>query len=182
MSSGTLRTLAAAAAMGALLTMAVVSSVSAQQQSMVVQLGPGRDANTAPGTATLTDLGNGTTRVVIQVNSPNPDMLAHIHVDACPGVGAIVFPLNNVQNGTSTTIVQAPLSQVLAQGKSINLHQSPTNAGIYVACGNFAAANASAAPAQLPNTGDLSAVAPTLAAMGAGLAGAGYALRRRWTR
>jgi LPXTG-motif cell wall-anchored protein len=111
-------------------------------------------------------------------------MPAHIHADACPGVGAVVFPLNNVQNGQSTTTISAPLSDILARGKSVNLHKSPSQIGMYVGCGNLMAAAAppAAPPAQmpgaLPRTGDLGAVAPLLLAAGAGLVGAGYVLRR----
>jgi LPXTG-motif cell wall-anchored protein len=172
---------------GLLLLLAVVSPASAQPGSVSVPLGAGRDEQNVNGSATLTDLGDGTTQVVIRVNPANPVMLAHIHVDTCPGAGAVQYPLTNVQNGTSTTVVDASLSDVLANGKSINLHKSPDDAGIYVSCGNFTAAaqaggGAAQVPRALPRTGDLGSLAPVLGALGAGLAGAGYLLRRRFSR
>jgi hypothetical protein len=129
----------------------------------------------------LTAQGNQTV-VVIRAAGTNPEMLAHIHADACPGVGDVVFPLTNPVNGQSTTTINAPLAQVLAQGKSINLHKSPADVGIYVACGNLAAAAAGGAaqvPARLPATGDLGEFVPVLLLIGAGLLGAGARLRRR---
>jgi hypothetical protein len=122
----------------------------AQPESVAVPLGAGRDEQNVNGTATLTDLGDGTTRVVIRVNAANPDMLAHIHSAACPGAGPVLFPLTDVLDGTSTTVVNAPLATVLAQGESINLHKSPDQGDIYVSCGNFATALGAATPAQAP--------------------------------
>jgi LPXTG-motif cell wall-anchored protein len=165
-----------------LASLAVSSSVSAQQ-AVLVPIGAGRDEASAPGTATLTAQGN-QTQVVLRVAGTNPEMLAHIHADVCPGVGPIVFPLTNVRNGTSTTTVDASLAEIMAQGKSINLHRSPDQAGIYVGCGDLAAAQATGGgaaqvPRALPRTGDVGSLAPLAAAVGAGLLGLGYALRRR---
>lgn len=157
------------------------SSSAAAQQTITVTLGPGRDEASGVGTATLTARGNQTI-VVIRAAATNPEMLAHIHEDVCPGVGAVVFPLTNPVNGQSTTTIDAPLSQVLAQGKSINLHKSPSEGGIYVACGNLAAAAAGGAaqvPSRLPATGDAGGVLPLMLLVGAGLLGAGLTLRRR---
>src|SRR5215208_6327335 len=116
------RLLVPALMVGLLATMALASTASAQQ-SITVQLGAGRDENSAPGTATLTDLGGGRTRVVVNVTTTNANMPGHLHVDACPGVGAVIFPLTNVVNGTSTTEINASLADVLARSKSINLHK-----------------------------------------------------------
>jgi hypothetical protein len=166
----------------AVLLVLVTSPAVLAQQAVTVTIGPGRDEPTGTGTATLTAQGNQTV-VVIRAASTNPEMLAHIHADACPGVGAVVFPLTNPVNGTSTTVIDAPLSQVLAQGKSINLHKSPSDSGIYVGCGNLAAAQAGGGaaqvPARLPATGDLGLAVPVLVVLGAGLVGAGATLRRR---
>jgi hypothetical protein len=168
----------------ALLMLVVSSASAAAQQSVVVTIGPGRDEGSGTGTATLTAQGS-RTQVVLRVGATNPEMLAHIHADACPGVGAVVFPLSNVVNGTSTTVIDAQLATVLGQGRSINLHKSPQDAGLYVGCGNLAGAFAGAGgagavqvPRGLPATGDLGALAPLFAAVGAGLVGVGLGLRR----
>ena len=168
--------------LGLLMVLASASSAAAQQ-AVTVPIGPGRDEASGTGTATLTAQGN-RTQVVLRVGASNPEMLAHIHEDVCPGVGAVVFPLTNVVNGTSTTMIDAPLSQVLAQGKAINLHKSPSEAGVYVGCGNLTAAGAGAGgaaqvPGRLPASGDLGSLLPAMSALGAGLLGAGYFIRRR---
>jgi hypothetical protein len=164
-----------------LLMVLASSSSAAAQQAVTVRIGPGRDEASGAGTATLTAQGN-RTQVVVRVAATNPEMLAHIHEDVCPGVGAVAFPLQNVVNGTSTTMIDAPLSQVLQQGKSINLHKSPAEAGIYVGCGVLNAqvsGGTAQVPSRLPAAGDLGSVAPLLSVLGAGLLGAGYLVRRR---
>jgi LPXTG-motif cell wall-anchored protein len=123
------------------------------------------------------------TQVVVRVTTTNPEMIGHIHADVCPGVGAVVFPLTNIRGGTSTTMIDAPLSDVLAQGKSVNLHKAPDQSGVYVGCGTITAAQAAGGgaaqvPRALPRTGDAASLAPLAAALGAGLLGLGYALRR----
>lgn len=166
------------AALGLLAVIAVSSSALAQQR-VTVTIGPGRDAATGTGTAILTDLGGGRTRVELQVAATNPNMIAHIHADVCPGVGAVVFPLTNVENGRSTTEINASLSEVLTRGRAINLHRSPQEAGVYVGCGNLpAAAVAAAAPAAAGGP-TLAMVAGAAGVAGAGLLGAGAYLRRR---
>jgi len=171
-----------------LLISAAFSSSALAQQSTTVQLGPGREEQDVNGTATISDAGGGRTRVVVRVNPANPNMPGHIHSDACPGAGPVVYPLTNVVNGQSTTDIDAPIADVLAKGKSINLHKSPDQAGIYVSCGEFQAAAAGAGgpvaqtPGALPRTGDVGSLAPVVGAVGAGLLTAGYALRRRFFR
>jgi LPXTG-motif cell wall-anchored protein len=164
--------------LGLLIAMSLSSSALAQQ-TISVTIGPGREEATGTGTATLTAMGN-RTQVVLRVGTTNPDMPAHIHADPCPGVGDVIFPLTNVRNGTSTTMIDAPLADVLARGKSINLHRSASEIGVYVGCGNIVAAAAAAqVPGGLPRTGDLADIGLLAAALGAGLFGAGYVLRRR---
>ncbi len=173
----------------ALLMLLASSSSAIAQQTISVTIGPGRDEASGTGTATLTAMG-AQTRVVLSVAPTNPEMLAHIHVDTCPGVGAVVFPLTNVVNGGSTTMINASLADVLGQGHSINLHRSPADSGIYVGCGNLAGAFAGAGgagaaqvpqPRALPATGDVASLAGLFAAAGAALVGAGFGVRR-WRR
>jgi hypothetical protein len=186
------RSLVPALALGLLATVSL-SSTAAAQQTVTVNLGPGRNEATATGTATITDLGGGMTRVVINVTPTYPNMPAHFHADPCPGVAAVVFPLTNVMNGTSTTEINASWAEIQSRSRSINLHKGPPpDIDVYTGCGNLptvaappaaapapAAAAPARAPAQMPRTGDLAFVAPLLGAAGAGLAGLGLALRRR---
>ena len=155
----------------ALAAAGALPDAASAQQPVTVTLGPGRDANEAPGTATLTDLGGGTTRVVISVTSPDANMPAHLHADLCPGVAAIVFPLTNVVNGQSTTDVNASLADIMARAKSINLHRSPDQIQVYVACGNLPAPAGAPAPAAAPGA-PAAAPAPAPAAAPAAAPGA----------
>ncbi|MDQ3812121.1 MAG: CHRD domain-containing protein [Chloroflexota bacterium] len=169
----------------ALLMLLASSSAAGAQQGVTVSIGPGRDEASGTGTATLTPMGNQTV-VTLRVANTNPEMLAHIHVDVCPGVGGIVFPLTNVRNGTSTTTIDADLATVLSQGRSINLHRSPQQGSIYVGCGNLAGAAAGTTgvgavqvPRALPGTGESGSLAPLLAVAGVALLAAGISLRGR---
>jgi len=169
----------------ALLMLFAASSSAVAQQSITVTIGPGRDEASGTGTATLTAQGSQTI-VVLRAAGTNPEMLAHIHADACPGVGAVIFPLSNPMNGQSTTAIDAPLATVLAQGRSINLHKSPADGGIYVGCGNLAGAAAGAGgagaaqvPRALPATGDVASLGGLFGAAGTALIGIGLGMRRR---
>jgi hypothetical protein len=105
-----------------------------------------------------------------------PGQPAHFHADVCPGVGPVVVPLTNVVNGASETTVNQTLASVLARAKSVNVHKSTTEGGVYVACVNLPT-QAAAAPAQLPRTG-MPGV-EMFALLGTAFAGIGYTLRRR---
>ena len=120
----------------------ISDTVSAQEGIVTVTMGPGRDASQT-GTATLTAQGS-QTQVVINIQ-PGPagvEQPVHIHQGSCPGVAAVVFPLTNVVDGTSTTVVDATLDSLMTGGYSINAHQDTSQAGlaIYVSCGNIPAA------------------------------------------
>ena len=128
-------------------------TVSAQEQSVTVTMGPGRDASQT-GTATLTAQGS-QTQVVIDIQPAGAGVAqpVHIHQGSCPGVGAVAFPLTNVVDGASTTVVNATLDSLRTGGYSINAHQDGTQAGlgVYVSCGGIPpAAGGTPAPAASP--------------------------------
>jgi hypothetical protein len=92
------------------------------------------------GTALLTTVGE-RTRVVIELESPSatpvaPRQPAHIHKGSCEEIDPTpAYALNDVMAGTSTTTVDAKLSD-LGDGKFvINVHESADNIERYVACG-----------------------------------------------
>ena len=119
---------------------------AAQQAPVTVSLGPGRDGSQT-GAATLTAQGS-QTEVVIDIQ-PGPAGVAqpvHIHEGSCPGVGAVKYPLTNVVDGKSTTMVNAALSDLQKGNFSINVHKSQEQISVYVSCGPIPAA-AAAAPA-----------------------------------
>lgn len=108
-------------------------------QGSVVTLDKGRDGN-LPGTAVL--LAQGAKTEVNLFTTPNVGLVqpAHIHEGGCPGVGAVKFPLTNIEEGKSKTVVDAALADLFKGGYAINTHLSTTDAGKYVACGNLASA------------------------------------------
>jgi hypothetical protein len=172
-------------AAGAVCTTLVLPAAAGAQTApaarpITLQLATQNNSGVA-GTATLTDIGGGRTRVEVRVSpGGNPNMPAHIHEGTCATLNpAPKFPLNNVMNGTSTSEVNATIAQILAAQHSVNLHKSPQEASIYTACATIVAGAAG-----LPATGSPGVpavpIVPALAALGATLAGlAAAALRRR---
>ncbi len=49
--------------------------------------------------------------------------------------GAVKFPLTNVVDGKSKTVIEASLADLLKGGFAINAHLSAAEIGKYVACG-----------------------------------------------
>src|SRR5438105_8837755 len=124
-------------AVGALATTTAIASA---QTPLTLQFGPGRDA-TQPGTVTITPMGN-QTRVSIVMSQPSPGgatavQPAHFHADVCPGVGAVVVPLTNLTDARSETTVNQSWADIQARAKSINVHKSTTEGGVYTACVNL---------------------------------------------
>lgn len=134
-----------------LLLSGMASSAFAQGAPLTLTFQPGRDA-TQPGSVTLTPQGAQTTVVInVAPGTAGVDQPAHIHDGACPGVGAVVYPLTNVSNGQSTTTVNASLSSLQDGNHSINIHQGPGAAiNIYTACVNIPAAGGGRASAAAP--------------------------------
>ena len=88
------------------------------------------------GTVTLVDAGEGRTQVQVRVEpAGNLDMPAHIHPGSCDDlIPQPKHPLENVVNGTSTTIVRAALADLTQGGLAVNLHKSNQDLRTYTAC------------------------------------------------
>ncbi len=107
--------------------------------SITLNLGAGRDGDQA-GTATLTVKGDETEVTLnIKPGAAGVAQPVHIHEGACPVPGGVKFPLTNVADGKSTTMVKAKLADLLTGGFAINAHLSGAEASKYVACGNIPA-------------------------------------------
>lgn len=173
--------------LGLAIFIAMVGSVSAAE-TLTVQLSPQNNSGQS-GTATLTDLGDGTTKVVLNLTdlgaTPQP---VHIHEGTCATLNPKpMYPLTTMVNGKSETVVKVAMSQLLAQPFAINAHKSAQEVAVYTACGNIvaqAAGGGGAAP-NMPRTGGGGMAGQALLpwALGAGLLllafGSGvYALRR----
>jgi hypothetical protein len=92
------------------------------------------------GTATITEEG-GKVKVALTVSGGVAGVAqpAHIHVGACPDVGAVKYPLTSVSNGTSETMLDVTIAQLRSElPLGINVHKSAQEASVYVACGDLA--------------------------------------------
>lgn len=110
----------------------------ASRPSMVVQLRTLNDSGVT-GTVTLVDTGDGRTQVQVRVDpAGNLDMPAHIHPGSCDDlIPQPKFPLENVVNGTSTTIVRASLAELTQGGLAVNVHRSNQDLKTYTACADL---------------------------------------------
>ena len=137
-----LRTLAASLALAAALG---ASSVVALAQMSPADSGSGTQLGIQPlnnsgeiGTVTL--YGHGSkTQVVLDIKGEpsGASQPAHIHRGTdCPTLNPKpTYPLKNVVNGRSSTLVDAPIAKLLSGNYGVNLHQSAKNIAHYVACG-----------------------------------------------
>lgn len=64
---------------------------------------------------------------------------AHIHVGACPNVGAVKYALTNLMDGRSETLLDVSIDTLKAElPLGLNVHKSTAEPGVYVACGDLA--------------------------------------------
>ena len=124
-------------------------SEPAKTQPVQIQLQE-QSASGEAGTAILT-AASGKTKVVIElVSHAANDQPAHIHRGTCTNLDATpAYPLNDVVDGTSTTVVAASLDSLLAKDYAINVHRSAKKLDEYVVCGNI---GRNEAPAQTITT------------------------------
>lgn len=91
------------------------------------------------GRATLTEE-DGKVRVALALtgsasSTPQP---AHIHTGTCPNPDAVKYSLLNVVNGMSDTLLDISFAELKsALPLAVNVHKSPTETRVYVACGNL---------------------------------------------
>lgn len=151
----------------------------AAQESVTIQL---REQNGSgqSGTAVLTAEGD-RTRVVVTLSNPPAGIVqpAHIHEGTCANLNPQPrYPLQSLSGGRSETVVDVPLSQLLAGQFAINVHKSQQEISTYVACGEIRAQLAPATgggPRGMPGwVVALTAVAGLLLVVG------GAGLRRAW--
>lgn len=119
----------------ALLAAIALAACGSQQTARTFQLET-LNASSVTGTAVLTDLGDGSTRVVIDVDpAGHPQMPAHIHAGTCIDlVPQPLYPLMTVIDGASETVVPKSLAELLAGELALNLHVSAEDMGTYAAC------------------------------------------------
>ena len=115
-----------------------LAACAGQQSSRTVELATLNDSGVT-GSAVLTDLGDGTTRVEVEVDpAGHPDMPAHIHPGTCVNLVPLPrHPLQNVIDGMSTTVVEVTLEELFAGELALNLHFSKDDFGTYTACADL---------------------------------------------
>ena len=65
-------------------------------------------------------------------------MPAHIHPGSCDNlIPQPKHPLQNVVNGTSTTIVRASVAELTGGGLAVNIHRSNDDLKTYTACADL---------------------------------------------
>ena len=162
-----------------LLLFALPTTAAAQSQTLTLTMNAQNNSGIS-GIATFTDLGNGKTRVMMQVSGagPGPEP-AHIHPGGCTQLDPTPeFTLSSVTNGTSTTDVDSTLAELLDGDYAIHMHKSPDELTVYVACADIVRG---AQPGALPNTGTLADdwTGALAALAGLGLVITGVVLHRR---
>ena len=87
------------------------------------------------GAVTFTEVDQ-TTRVDIAVDpAGNLNMPAHIHPGTCNDlVPQPRFPLENVKDGVSSTVVPAAIDDLFGTGLAVNIHHSNDDLATYTAC------------------------------------------------
>ncbi|MBI4338851.1 MAG: hypothetical protein HY680_02735, partial [Chloroflexi bacterium] len=115
------------------------------------------------GIAVLTAQGE-VTEVVLLATTDISE-LNHIHTSTCSVVGGVKYPLTNMKNGQSTTVVNATLESLMTGGFAIRLHKKG-DAATYTSCGDIPTkANALTVQLKELNSSGQSGVA-TLVAVG----------------
>jgi hypothetical protein len=101
---------------------------------LAAQNGSGED-----GSAMITAMGDNQIKVTIQVaNGTATPQPAHIHKGTCANLDPVpAFPLNNVVNGMSETVVIVGLAELAKGGYAINIHKSAAEVSTYVSCGDI---------------------------------------------
>ena len=92
------------------------------------------------GTAQLSSEGPDKTRVVLSIKGGPAKVAqpAHIHEGSCAKLDPKPkYPLSNVEDGKSTTVVSASLESLTSGALAINVHKSGDDMKTYVACGDL---------------------------------------------
>ena len=121
----------------------IASAVSANSDSITIKL-VAQHGSHQTGMATLTAMGS-KTKVVLSVSHTKGSEPAHIHPGSCANLNPVPkYPLSDVVNGTSTTVVDVPLASLETGHFAINVHAGPGPLiKKYVSCGDIPASKGS---------------------------------------
>jgi hypothetical protein len=111
----------------------VAAATSTLTVNLAAQNGSGEN-----GTAVLTQVGSDVKVVISIPNGPTGPQPAHVHTGTCAALGGVVYPLNSLASGSSTsTIKGVTIDQLIAAKDAINVHKSAAEIGVYVSCGSI---------------------------------------------
>ncbi|HET6275123.1 MAG TPA: CHRD domain-containing protein [Candidatus Cybelea sp.] len=115
-----------------------LSTASAATSTATVTINA-QNASGESGTAMLTQQGSDVQVEIALTGTPaTTPQPAHIHDGTCADLKGVVYPLTNVVDGKSTTVVKdVTIDKLLGGTYAINVHESAANLGKYVACGNI---------------------------------------------
>jgi hypothetical protein len=93
------------------------------------------------GTATLTEVDGGKTRIVIELsNPPAKQQPSHVHPGSCDDLGPPVAGLSNVVDGKAETVVDMSLDELRTGELVVHAHKSAQEYDTSVACAPIPAA------------------------------------------
>ena len=93
------------------------------------------NASGVTGTVSFTALREKTAVEIVVNPGGNPNMPVHIHSGTCEDLTPQPkFPLENVQNGSSKTVVPSTIDELFAGGLAVNIHRSNDDLKTYTAC------------------------------------------------
>jgi hypothetical protein len=93
-----------------------------------------QDGSGQSGTATLTPDGERTRIVVELSNPPAVPQPSHVHSGTCDDIGAVVAPLESVEDGRAETVVSKSLDELRSGGLIVHAHKSEAESKVSVAC------------------------------------------------
>ena len=96
------------------------------------------DGSGVSGTATLTDIGDGQTQVVIKVEANfNRDMPGAITPGTCAAIDeSTIYHINDTRDGTSTSVIPVSLAALTARPFIVHIHTAPDEPSL-AACGEI---------------------------------------------
>jgi hypothetical protein len=105
--------------------------------AITVDLGELNDSGIS-GTATLREA-DGATEITIAVTGATGNHPTHIHAGTCDNLDPNpAFPLTPIDAaGKSVTTIDVSLAELTGAPFAINVHKSPEEIGVYVACGDL---------------------------------------------
>lgn len=83
---------------------------------------------------------DGKVRVEIKLEGAVKNVVqpAHIHSGSCANLGAVKYPLINLEKGKSETVLDTTFEKLKSElPLAVNVHKSIVEAGVYVACGDL---------------------------------------------